>query len=93
MVDKANETAACCCVDVGSIIDNSDCIAEISQVYSTETEAQDALDYFISKARAAESEPCQITSEIKATENGFLLDAKFTFSYQVETMIFQLSVR
>lgn len=93
MVDKANETAACCCVDVGSIIDNSDCIAEISQVYSTEAEAKDALAYFSSKARAAESEPCQIKSEIKSTEAGFQLDAKFTFSYQVETMIFQLSIR
>ncbi|AUI66039.1 MULTISPECIES: YfcZ/YiiS family protein [Glaesserella] len=93
MTDKVNETETCCSVDVGNIIDNSDCVAEISQVYKTESEAQDALDYFVSKANAAASEPCQITSEIKSVESGYQLDAKFAFSYQVETMIFQLSIR
>lgn len=90
---KASESPMCCCVDVGTIIDNSDCAVDFSQVYATEAEAKDALAYLTSKARAAESEPCQITSEIKAVENGYELTARFEFSYQVETMIFQLSTR
>lgn len=90
---KVNETAACCCVDVGTIIDNSDRLVEIQQMYSSENEAQEALAFFTSKARAAESEPCQISSEISATEAGYELKARFEFAYQVETMIFQLAIR
>lgn len=90
---KANESPMCCCVDVGTIIDNSECAVDFSQVYATEAEAQDALDYLTSKARLAESEPCNIRSEIKAVENGYELTANFDFSCQAETMIFQLSTR
>lgn len=90
---KTNETAACCCVDVGTIIDNSDCAVEFEQVYATESDAQEALAYLTSKARAAESEPCQISSQIEAVESGFKLAASFEFAYQVESMIFQLSTR
>lgn len=90
---KANESPMCCCVDVGTIIDNSECAVDFSQVYATEAEAKDALAYLTSKARAAESEPCNITSEIKEVEAGYELTARFDFSCQAETMIFQLSTR
>lgn len=90
---KANESPMCCCVDVGTIIDNSECAVDFSQVYTTEAEAKEALAYLTSKARAAESEPCKITSEIKAVGNGYKLNACFDFSCQAETMIFQLSTR
>ncbi|KAE9535138.1 YfcZ/YiiS family protein [Ursidibacter arcticus] len=90
---KANESPMCCCVDVGTIIDNSDCAVDFSQVYATQSEAEDALAYLTSKARAAESEPCQITSEIKPVADGYELVARFDFSCQAETMIFQLSTR
>lgn len=90
---KANESPACCCVDVGTIIDNSDCAVEFSQVYASEADAKAALDYLTEKARAAESDPCTITSEITAVDGGYRLDAKFEFAYQVEMMIFQLSTR
>lgn len=90
---KANETAACCCVDVGTIIDNSDRAVDFSQVYATEAEAQAALDYLTTKARAAESERCQISSRIQAVEGGYELSARFEFQYQAETIIFQLSTR
>lgn len=90
---KTQGNAACCCVDVGTVIDNSDCAVDFEQIYASQAEAEDALAYLTSKARAAESEPCQIQSEIKAVENGFLLTARFEFAYQVETMIFQLSTR
>lgn len=90
---KTQGSAACCCVDVGTIIDNSDCAVDFEQIYASQAEAEDALAYLTSKARAAESEPCQIESKIEAVEQGYKLTAVFTFAYQVETMIFQLSTR
>lgn len=90
---KLNETPACCCVDVGTIIDNSDCVVDFSQNYSTEAEAKDALDYLISKAHAAESEPCKIESDVKMVDGSWCATARFEFAYQVEAMIFQLSTR
>lgn len=90
---KASESPMCCCVDVGTIIDNSECAVDFSQVYPTEIEAKDALAYLTSKARVAESDPCQITSEINAVENGYELKATFDFCCQAESLIFQLSTR
>lgn len=88
------ECELCCgAADIGTVIDNSDCAVDFEQVYTSEAEAKEALDYLTSKARAAESEPCQIQSEIKAVEGGYQLSARFEFAYQVETMIFQLSTR
>lgn len=90
---KLSETPACCCVDVGTVIDNSDRVVDFSQIYSSEADAKEALDYLISKARAAESDPCQIESDVKAVDSGWLATARFEFAYQVEAMIFQLSTR
>lgn len=90
---QAEEVKACCCVDVGTIIDGSDVSVDFEQVYATEEQAEQALAYLIQKARDAESDPCQITSQIKQVENGYQLSAKFEFSCQAETMIFQLSTR
>lgn len=90
---KAEEVKACCCVDVGTIIDNSDLAVDFSQIYATEELAKEALTYLTEKAREAETDPCEITSNIYAVENGYQLDAKFVFSCQAETMIFQLSTR
>lgn len=90
---KASESPMCCCVDVGTIIDNSECVVDFSQTYATEAEAQEALSYLTEKARAAESEPCQISSHIQAVSQGYELTASFEFCCQAETMIFQLSTR
>ncbi|MDH2998228.1 hypothetical protein A1D22_10040 [Pasteurellaceae bacterium LFhippo2] len=77
----------------GSLIDNRHCTAEIERVYPTQAEAEQALAHFTKKARDTESEPCTITSEISAVENGYQLKASFEFQYQAETMIFQLATR
>lgn len=90
---KAEEVKACCCVDVGTIIDNSDRAVDFSQLYATEELAKEALAYLTDKARAAETDPCEINSKISAVEGGYLLEAAFLFSCQAETMIFQLSTR
>ena len=90
---KAEEAKACCCMDVGTIIDGSDCAVDFAQVYINQDEAQQALDYLTRKAREAESEPAQISSQFESVENGVLLKAHFAFSCQAEAMIFQLSTR
>lgn len=88
----AEKESTCCC-DVGTIIDNSDRVASFNQIYRTEPEAQDALNYLISKARTIESDPCKIQSEINLVDDGYELVAQFEFAYQAETLIFQLSIR
>ena len=82
---KAEESLTCSCVDVGTIIDGSDCSVDIHQTYANKAEAEAALNRFIEKARKTESDPCDI--------NGANLTARFTFSCQAEAMIFELANR
>lgn len=89
----ADETAACCCVDVGTVIDNSDCTAQWSALYADRAAAETALATLTAKARAVESQPCEITSTLHDEAEGIRLEAAFTFSCQAESMIFQLGLR
>ena len=90
---SANETAACCCVDVGAIMDNTDCTASWRHLYENRQQAEAALQELIGKARQVESEPCDIVGRFEEKPDGVQLDADFTFSCQPETMIFQLALR
>ena len=90
---KAEESKVCCCVDVGTIIDNEDCSVQFEQVYASRQLADEAVQYLIEKARAAESDPAKIESSITEVESGYLVKANFDFSCQAESMIFQLSTR
>ncbi|MBE2896787.1 YfcZ/YiiS family protein [Pasteurellaceae bacterium HPA106] len=90
---KAEESKVCCCVDVGTIIDNEDCSVHFEQVYAEKAQAEEALAYLTQKAHDAESEPAKISSEITDVDGGAQLKATFEFSCQAECMIFQLSTR
>ncbi|BFU59250.1 MULTISPECIES: YfcZ/YiiS family protein [Rodentibacter] len=90
---KAEESLTCSCVDVGTIIDGSDCTVNVDQIYHNRTEAEQALARLTEKARKTESEPCEIVSEIISMEDGVQLKASFTFSCQAEAMIFELANR
>ena len=46
---KAEESLTCSCVDVGTIIDGSDCSVDIHQTYANKAEAEAALNRFIEK--------------------------------------------
>lgn len=48
---KAEESLTCSCVDVGTIIDGSDCAVDIHQTYANKAEAEAALNCFVEKAR------------------------------------------
>ncbi|MCG8157428.1 YfcZ/YiiS family protein [Brenneria goodwinii] len=90
---SAEETAACCCVDVGTVMDNTDCTASYSKVFADRAEAEAVLKALTDKARSVESEPCQINSKLDTVDGGVKLDIDFIFSCQAETMIFQLGLR
>lgn len=90
---SATETAACCCVDVGTIMDNTDCTASWSQLYENRQQAEAMLAQLTEKARQVESDPCVIDTRYSEQPDGVLLEADFTFSCQAETMIFQLGLR
>lgn len=90
---SANETAACCCMDVGTVMDNSDCTASWSAVYPDSAAAGAALEQLTRNARAVESDPCAIDSKISEEADGVRLQVAFTFSCQAESMIFQLGLR
>ncbi|STW49345.1 Protein of uncharacterised function (DUF406) [Klebsiella pneumoniae] len=40
---SADETPVCCCMDVGTIVDNTDCTASYSRVFANRAEAEQTL--------------------------------------------------
>ncbi len=90
---SASETAACCCVDVGTVIDNSDCCASWSAHFTSRSAAEAMLATLSEKARQTASEPCQIVSHVSEESGGIRLDIQFTFCCQAEALIFQLALR
>ncbi len=90
---SADETPVCCCVDVGTVMDNTDCTASWSRVFATKAEAEKMLAELTAKARQAESEPCQITPRFTEEAEGVRLDVDFAFACQAEALIFQLGLR
>ncbi|MCM6991872.1 YfcZ/YiiS family protein [Enterobacter roggenkampii] len=90
---SADETPVCCCMDVGTIMDNSDCTASYSRVFTNRAEAEETLAALSKRARDVESEPCEIKSTFTEVEGGVKLDIAFVFACEAETLIFQLGLR
>ena len=90
---SADETPVCCCMDVGTIMDNTDCIASYSHVFANRAEAEQTLAALSEKARNVESEPCQINPTFTDVDGGVQLDIDFVFSCEAESLIFQLGLR
>jgi uncharacterized protein (TIGR00743 family) len=90
---SADETPVCCCMDVGTIMDNSDCTASYSRVFTNRTDAEETLAALTARARGVESDPCQITSTFTEVDGGVRLDIDFVFACEAETLIFQLGLR
>ncbi len=64
---SADETPVCCCMDVGTIVDNTDCTASYSRVFANRAEAEQTLAALSEKARNVESEPCQTQPSLTLT--------------------------
>ncbi|MDP9767470.1 YfcZ/YiiS family protein [Kosakonia cowanii] len=90
---SADETPVCCCMDVGTIMDNSDCTASYSRVFANRADAEETLAALTAKARSVESEPCEITPTFSEVADGVQLDIDFVFACEAETLIFQLGLR
>ena len=90
---SADETPVCCCMDVGTIVDNTDCIASYSHVFANRAEAEQTRAALSEKARNVESEPCQINPTFTDVDGGVQLDIDFVFSCEAESLIFQLGLR
>lgn len=86
---SADETPVCCCMDVGTIMDNSDCTASYSRVFASRAEAEQTLAALTEKARSVESEPCKITPTFTEESDGVRLDIDFTFACEAEMLILQ----
>ncbi len=90
---SADETPVCCCMDVGTIVDNTDCTASYSRVFANHAEAEQMLAALSEKARSVESEPCKINPVFADVDGGVQLDIDFVFSCEAESLIFQLGLR
>lgn len=90
---SADETPVCCCMDVGTIVDNTDCTASYSRVFANPAEAEQMLAALSEKARSVESEPCKINPVFADVDGGVQLDIDFVFSCEAESLIFQLGLR
>ncbi|WP_109217103.1 YfcZ/YiiS family protein [Klebsiella pneumoniae] len=90
---SADETPVCCCMDVGTIVDNTDCTASYNRVFANRAEAEQTLAALSEKARNVESEPCQINPTFTDVDGGVQLDIDFVFSCEAESLIFQLGLR
>ncbi|WP_448687291.1 YfcZ/YiiS family protein [Klebsiella pneumoniae] len=90
---SADETPVCCCMDVGTIVDNTDCTASYSRVFANRAEAEQTFAALSEKARNVESEPCQINLTFTDVDGGVQLDIDFVFSCEAESLIFQLGLR
>ena len=90
---SADETPVCCCMDVGTIVDNTDCTASYSRVFANRAEAEQTLAALSEKARNVESEQCQINPTFTDVDGGVQLDIDFVFSCEAESLIFQLGLR
>ncbi|MFM2483233.1 YfcZ/YiiS family protein [Celerinatantimonas sp. YJH-8] len=93
MKSKAEECVACSCVEIGSIIDGSECSTPIEQQFSSKAEAEQALALLTEKVRKAENEPAQIEVEVQPEGDQFKLAGTVTFGCQAENLIFQMSLR
>ncbi|MEQ4938839.1 YfcZ/YiiS family protein, partial [Proteus terrae] len=85
---SADETPVCCCMDVGTIVDNTDCTASYSRVFANRAEAEQMLAALSEKARNVQSEPCKINPAFTGVDSGVQLDIDFIFSCEAESLIF-----
>lgn len=89
----ACDTPACCCMDIGTVIDGSDCAAVIEVALASAAELEPTLTRLTTLANSKASEPVVVAHELSDNNGSPLLRASFTFPCQAEALIFQLAVR
>ena len=89
VVDKCSTKG--CAIDVGTIIDNEDCVYRAEKVFPSREEAESTVAAV--RERAPASEPPQVDYTIVAAGDAVKLDLSIAFSCQAEKIIFELSLR
>ncbi|MGK6653837.1 DUF406 domain-containing protein [Klebsiella pneumoniae] len=89
VVDKCSTKG--CAIDVGTIIDNEDCVYRAEKVFPSREEAESTVAAV--RERAAASEPPQVDYTIVAAGDAVKLDLSIAFSCRAEKIIFELSLR
>ena len=87
------DTPACCCMDIGTVIDGSDCSAQLQRLVVNGDEAAALIAEWTALANSKASEPVSVTHQLTAQGEQQLLQASITFPCQAEALIFQLAVR
>ncbi|WP_439258107.1 YfcZ/YiiS family protein [Lonepinella sp. BR2271] len=72
--------------------DGTESAVKISQDFTNQQAAEQTLAYFTQQARAVESEPCEIQSNIQPNENGVVLTMQMQFCCEVEAVLFQMKI-
>lgn len=85
---SVEEIVVCCCIDVGIIMDNIDCIVFYSCVFDNCVEVEVMLKMLIEKVCVVEFEFCLIEYKLEEIDGGVCLIVDFIFVCQVEIMIF-----
>ena len=93
VVDKCSTKG--CAIDVGTIIDNDDCVYRVEKCFPTREEAESALAAILERAAKAApaSEAPKVEYNIESVGSEAKLDAAVAFSCQAEKIIFELSLR
>lgn len=93
MSKTEHHETACCKVEIGTIVDNTELTANYSHLFASKEEAQAKLDSLTELAKNVSGGECEITSSFKDVDQGVQLEASFTFAVQAEMIIFQLKSR
>ncbi|CAM7922342.1 DUF406 domain-containing protein [Klebsiella quasipneumoniae] len=92
VVDKCSTKG--CAIDVGTIIDNEDCVYRAEKLFPSREEAESTVAAVRERAAAAPaSEPPQVDYTLAAAGDEVKLDLSIAFSCQAEKIIFELSLR
>ncbi len=87
---KADEARNMCKLKGNTMLDNSECVVAFELAYPTMEAAQQAVNFFIEKAKSVETEPCLIHYTL---EPDALLKMRLEFCCQAEAILFQMAVR
>lgn len=87
------DTPACCCMDIGTVIDGSDCSVNLELQLAADSNVEHVLAELQQRANSLASEPVTLSHQLQAQGNQQLLRATLTFPCQAEALIFQLNNR
>jgi uncharacterized protein (TIGR00743 family) len=87
------DTPACCCMDIGTVIDGNDCNVNLELLRAADSSVEQVLAELQQRANNEASEPVTISHQLQAAGDQQRLAVTLTFPCQAEALIFQLKNR